>query len=416
VFALGNRVYPLWFLISVPCLVVVGVSFVAGTAALRRRRAFWPIFVFLAFMILVFLALDPLAPAFTETAGPRHVLPAWPALMLLVALGASRHRPLFVAISLVTFVCLGTFYADRWAYGETPQNWPAAAKFVTQVADGNTVLLYDGRSADPVRYYFPGNVATESYWPYVQSADTSPLLGYDRIIFLTNDFQDGRRREFDSLMRRIEEHYLWFGGRTDGSIKEYAFQRKPIDTSGYLLDDVSGQVRQPLNILGLEFDDLSLPVQADIRGHALQIIGAFSLPGLDGSRTRLIPLAGSTPARRLILVSSVIGTTPGGQAAAVSLHNGDGYTFTLPLRMGIETAAWDKPCPPRAPCQSVVQWHKRIALVGQRAYAGAWGDFQASLAGVLLPLPQQSGSPDQISFELSCDNCQFYVWAIAFLP
>jgi hypothetical protein len=415
VFALGNRVYPLWLLLSVPGLVTVAIGLLLGLRAVWRRQVLWLIITFGLFAILVFLVFDPLAPSRWGTSA-RYVLPAWPAMMLLVAVGAVGHRRRIIALGIVTLVCLGAFYSDRWAYGEAPQDWHAAADFVTQHEDANTLLLYDGRSAEPVRYYFPSEVTAESYWPYAQSGDISAIALYDRIVFVTNDFQDLRRLEFDRVLRKIEEQYSVVDGRTDGSLKEYAFQRKPLGASGYLVDQGSGQVLQPVEILGLEFDDLLLSAEAKVDGHPVRIIGAFSLPGPDGSRTRAVPLSGAPATGHLVLVSTVLGGAADGLVAQVLLHDPGGGATTLPLRTGIETAGWDRPCQPDAPCEPVVKWRKLVALVGQQAYPGAWRDFEASLAGTVLPLPHELAAPDEISFELRCNGCRFYVWAIALLP
>jgi len=105
-----------------------------------------------------------------------------------------------------------------------------------------------------------------------------------------------------------------------------------------------------------------------------------------------IPLAEPVPAQRLLLVTSLLeedGIAMGATVAEVVLTTSAGQEIVLPLRKGIEVQSWDQDCLPEGACQAVYEWHKRLALLGQQAYPGAWGDFQARLHGTALVLPQE---------------------------
>ncbi len=150
-------------------------------------------------------------------------------------------------------------------------------------------------------------------------------------------------------------------------------------------------------------------------GTPLQVTGAFYLPDSQGNRQVEIPLAEPVPAQRLLLATSLLeadGIAPGDTVAEVVLTATTGEEIALPLRKGIEVQSWDQDCPAQRGCETVYEWHKRLALLGQQAYPGAWRDFQARLHGVALQLPGQYAYT-KITMRYLQTQGVLYTWAMA---
>jgi len=194
---------------------------------------------------------------------------------------------------------------------------------------------------------------------------------------------------------------------------EYVFDRRP-PTDRVFRAQNGTQLSQPLSIYGLEFQDLKLPIVVNARGNRLEMIGASQLPDSDGERTVTIATAHATGKSRLILLTNaVLEARPddGASIAEVVLES-DGIAKTIPLRLGIETNTWDRDCPPNSPCETVVHWRKRIAIVGQSSYPGAWRDFQAGIHAVTFELPANIRA-EKISIRYVASSGHLYLWAIA---
>ncbi len=256
--------------------------------------------------------------------------------------------------------------------------------------------MFDGRSNDPIRRYFPIRESIPS-WEVESSQDLSSLEKHDSLLLVTGDYQDERRQGFDQILRKLEGSFSWVNSRVEYPLFEILFERKQEGIAGYPLLPGSGQISQPLAIYGLEFQDLALPVEVEVAGTGLNIAGAFYLPDSQGSRQVEIPLAEPISAQRLLLVTSLLegdGIATGATVAEVVLTTSAGQEIALPLRKGIEVQSWDQDCLPesvcksdcKSACETVFEWHKRLALLGQQAYPGAWRDFQARLHGTALVL------------------------------
>jgi len=177
----------------------------------------------------------------------------------------------------------------------------------------------------------------------------------------------------------------------------------------------NGQVAQPFSNYGLEFQDLRLPISVKVADASLHIIGAYGLPDLEGARQMTVVLPPANKAARLVLVSNVLDSRllqTGQTIVEFLLEDTSGKTLTIPLRMDTETTSWDKPCAVTAPCQTVFQWRKRMAMVSQNGYPGALREFSAGLHGVVLelPAPQQVA---KVTVRYTADSGQFYLWALA---
>jgi len=106
------------------------------------------------------------------------------------------------------------------------------------------------------------------------------------------------------------------------------------------------------------------------------------------------------------------GTQTGAPIADVTLESKAGAIQTLPMRMGLETAAWDERCQPNANCETAFQWHKRLAIVGQNGFPGAWRDFQAGLHLVSFDLPPGT-EVTKVSIRYGAGSGRLYLWGIA---
>jgi hypothetical protein len=171
---------------------------------------------------------------------------------------------------------------------------------------------------------------------------------------------------------------------------------------------------QPLSIYGLEFQDLHLPVTVTAKDSTLKVVGAYGLPNVEGETSVTVSLRQPIGANKLVMVTNVTGITgaqTGAAIAEVTLESKAGPIQTLPLRMGLETAAWDQRCQPSANCETAFQWHKRLAIVGQNGFPGAWRDFQAGLHLVsfdLLPGTEVT----KISIRYGAASGHLYLWGI----
>lgn len=174
-------------------------------------------------------------------------------------------------------------------------------------------------------------------------------------------------------------------------------------------------MRHPLQVYGLEFRDLTLPITVDIGNNSLRILGSFSIPSMVEKRQQTLPLATPQPASRLIMVTTVTDAdalADRQNLAKVTLISHNNATTVIPIRIGEETVAWDKTCPPTSQCETVYQWHKKIAMVGQRRYPDAWRDFQAGLHAVNVQLRRQM-QVEELNIRYVADQGRLHVWGIA---
>ncbi|MFS8085680.1 MAG: hypothetical protein ACMG6H_08635, partial [Acidobacteriota bacterium] len=135
----------------------------------------------------------------------------------------------------------------------------------------------------------------------------------------------------------------------------------------------------------------------------------------EGNSEITIPLSQPVRAARLVLLTNIVGLNKaqaGSPVAEVIIETKPGPAITFPLRLGRETALWDEQCQPDAECQTVVQWHKRIAMSGQNRFADAWRDFQAGMHGVAFELPPGT-EVTTLKLRYVAGSGHLYVWGIA---
>lgn len=416
VFALGTGVYPLIWWIVIPGLLVVGACALRGAASLRRQPARLALLgALLCLVPVVFLVFDAIVPPNTETAGPRHVTMAWPAFALLLAAGAASFRgriaPALLALVMIVGLCFT--WLGEWSYGgeAAGPNWPNVSRLAGLPV---STVLYDGRSYDPINWYFPSAPERINIWDQARRDDPG-ALDDDHLLVVTNDYQPQQRQIDDRLLRALADRYTWTDGHVEYPLFTYRFDRKADHSGAYALAAETGQIRQPLSIYGLEFQDLRLPIEVEIGHVPLTVVGAFALPSSDNRSELDLPLAGDPVASRIVLLTNVVGdeNLEGGQPIAeLTVEDDQGAKSTYPLRLGAETENWAGACTPDAACATVFQWHKRIALVGQQSYAQAWRDFQAGMHASIIALPRTT-RVHSLSIRYVARSGHLYIWGLA---
>lgn len=421
VFVFGYHVYPLRLLLVAAGISLSGFLLLAGARRLWKETR-WGVlpFAYLFALFGIYVVLDSVGGRVAGGVSPRHVAFVWPVVLLLTAIGVtSFKRPvlyiLFATALTVNAASIWSGWQKDWTYG-IATDYRSAAESASRWIGKDTALIHDGRSQDTINFYFPRGIPIINSWAYLQNPDLIKQLTYQRLIIVTDDWEPERRRGFDQLMGRLNETYSVVDGWVDYPLFEYALERKA--SSGpfaYTLRAGANQVLQPISFYGLEFQDLRLPVSVKVSDVPLTVIGAYGLPDVEGRRELNLPLSAATNTRRVILLSDIVGAgaLQSDQAVAeISVESKSGKTLTFPLRLGKETTAWDKQCETAAACQTVWQWHKRIAVAGQNSYDGALRDFSAGLHAVALNLPEQQ-EVVRLTIRYTANSGRLYVWGVA---
>jgi 4-amino-4-deoxy-L-arabinose transferase-like glycosyltransferase len=421
VFVFGYHVYPLrWFLV----VTGIGLSSFLLLAGARRlwKETRWGVlpFAYLFALFGIYVVLDSVGGRVAGGVSPRHVAFVWPVVLLLTAIGVtSFKRPvlyiLFASALTVNAASIWSGWQKDWTYGTTV-DYRNAAEQTSRWIEKDTALIHDGRSQDAINFYFPRGIPIINSWAYLQNPDLTRQLDYQRLIFVTDDWEPERRQGFDQLMGRLHETYSVVDGWVDYPLFEYALDRKPSPKSPtYGLRPGTNQLAQPISFYGLEFQDLRLPVAVKVKDVPLSVIGAYGLPDFEGRRELSLPLSVPVNTQRVIFLSNIVGAgaLQSDQAIAeILVESKSGKTLTIPLRLGKETTAWDKQCEVTAPCQRVWQWHKRIAVAGQNSYEGALRDFSAGLHAVILNLPEQQ-EVVRLTIRYTANSGRVYIWGVA---
>jgi hypothetical protein len=124
----------------------------------------------------------------------------------------------------------------------------------------------------------------------------------------------------------------------------------------------------------------------------------------------------------LLLLSNLTdadGLPAGEQVAEVTIYGNDAKAQQFILHKGVETDNWLSGCPNQeqqeAGCQISYSWHKRLAMVGRRAYEGAWHDQNASIFGTRLHYIE-SLTAQAVKIRYLADRGTLHIWGMAFEP
>ena len=419
-FAFGYHVYPLRLVVVIPGLVLTAFLLGYGIHKLWQQPEWRALpFTYLLALIGVYMVLDSIGGRVATGVSPRHVAFVWPAFVVLLALGLSAFRKrifqvLLVALLSINAISLWYGWQRDWTYG-VATDYRRAAAYAAAWADKSSALIGDRRSQDVIDFYFAKSIH-RSLWGG-EEQELSQALAFEHLIIVTNDWRGDSLRESDNLMQRLSSRFNWIDGRVDYPMFEYVLDRKPLSVnSGYSLISDTGQLRQPLSFYGVEFQDLRLPISVNVAGVQLQVVGAYGLPNSEGSGDVTIPLAQPVHAGKAILLTDVVGLNRaqlGQTVAEVIVESKSGAVNTFPLRLGRETASWDEQCQPNTECQTVFQWHKRLAMTGQNSFLDAWRDFQAGLHAVAFDLPPGT-EVTTLKLRYLATSGHLYVWGIAF--
>ena len=410
VFTLGYDVYPLTWFVTVPAAIASVMAVLFGIRRLWRDSVLGLLLSVLSLLVVVFVVFDSLAPPFSETAGPRHVAMAWPAYALLLSEGMSgfRRRYLSVALVLISLAGVGLNYVDAWDYGLSGPDWNYAAALAEPQHGEPSLLLYDGRSDAGTARYFPQDLSRQNIWSYLR--DPGGTREVDRVVFVSNDYKPGNRETISQALNLVLSRGFTCLERAyvDYPFFEYVLARGQGADSCISLST-------PLDIYGLEFRDLSLPITLNVEGVEVHVVGAFVSSPAAENRTRRLALDQDVHVHRILLVSNCLetGDLEDGELVAELVVEGlNGSTDRYPIRLGRETAGWATACSESAPCTTVHRWRKRAALVGQRSYPGAWREFMAGLHACWIDL-KEAEPVDRISVDYAADSGELYVWALA---
>jgi hypothetical protein len=420
-FVFGYHVYPLRLVVVIPGLVLTAFLLGYGIHRLWQQPEWRALpFTYLLALIGVYTVLDSIGGRVAVGVSPRHVAFLWPAFVTFLALGLSSFRRLIFQVLLVVLLSINAIslwygWQRDWTYGVST-DYRSAAAYAGTWAHKSSALIGDGRSQDQIDFYFPKSIPSISS-PGPEGQEPSQAFTFGRLIMVTNDWRGDSRRESDELLRRLSSRFTWIDGRVEYPMFEYVLERKPSsDNPGYPLISDTGQLRQPLSFYGVEFQDLRLPISVKVEGMQFQVVGAYGLPNSEGSGYVTIPLAQPAHAGKAILLTNVVGLSGpqlGQTVAEVIVESKSGAVNTFPLRLGRETASWAEQCQPNAECQTVFQWHKRLAMTGQNSFSDAWRDFQAGLHAVALDLPPGT-EVTTVKLHYLATSGHLCVWGIAF--
>ena len=415
-FAFGYHVYPLRVGFVVFGSAVFGCLFAVGLLRLWKTSA-WRILpvTYLLGLIAVFFVLNSIGGSVSSVVGPRHVAFVWPVFVLITAMGLAAFRgKLFAALlSAVLMVSLGALWLGwqkDWSAGNVP-DYRAAATYAGQWTDDQTALIIDGRLGDPFGFYFSTNKRAGRSYSYRAAQDSTALRRNRRLIMLSDEWWLERRQEIDRALRQINTNYTVVDGRVDYPLFEYVFERNPQPSSS----SHTQQLQFPLTVYGVEFQDLKLPIKVKRESTQFKIIGASALPGVDDHTLISVALDQPNHMQQLILLSNVVSESlpsPGTVVADLLIEDRAGLVTTFPVRMGLETASWDRSCEPGAKCASAYQWHKRLAIVGQNSYPGAYRDFSAQIHSTSFNLPAFTDVA-KVSIRYRTTGGHLYIWGVA---
>lgn len=413
-FSLGESQNALNLPYSIIGIILFACAGILGIWALRGKSQ--PLTLSLVTLLplaVVFLVLDPSAPAYTETASSRHVTMVLPSYLLFVAAGIAAFRWRGILLGGVAAVAL---YSVLFYFSAGSLDWKQVAQFAANNSNPGSIVLFDGRSSDPVTRYFDPGFEKVNNWEYLSGREVRELARGKQVVFISSDIRTAQRKELNNLLEELERYLAFKTGTVSYPTFVYVFDDKGANSeAGYPVNRATNQIILPREIYGLEFQDLSLPAQAAMDGFTYEVSGSFAVPSLEGAKERVIPLLNPPKSNGLVILSNVTGAAklPQGETIAELTVTGmDGLERTFPLRLGSETQEWDEKCASENGCEIALTWYKNRALVGQYAYEGAWSDFEASIFGTKLNLPEPQ-VVKSIAVRFVANSGQLQIWGIA---
>jgi mannosyltransferase len=178
---------PLWFAGNRPALAIYCIGGLAalGAAVADRRKAGASQHAWRWALLLAWAAAPPLVAFAVSYAKPvylyRYFLVCLPALVVLVAAGLARIRPLWIAVPVVA---AGAFASTWSTVSCTPacvighDDWRAAAAYVaTRVRPGDGVIFDPGELRTAFDYYLPAARRPRLVYPSRWLLEGGPVIG-----------------------------------------------------------------------------------------------------------------------------------------------------------------------------------------------------------------------------------------------
>lgn len=418
----GMSVYPGTGWLVVPGLGIFAFLAARGLFALRKRPGVLRLiglWICLP-MFLLFLVFDAVVPQSFVGADSRYAIYVLIAVQLIISAGImsfSRTRALIAgACFVVVGASLAFYYRPSWSHSGRLGDWKPVARYVENQALTNSLILYDGRSRESVKRYFPAALRCESFWDYLKSSSPDELQRFEEIFLVADDFKNENRQSINRFLKSLRGRFVSLGSYVRYPLFVLALRRPGTNPAPVV--DPAGTMPIPAEVYGLEFADLDLPRTARFAGKQWRIIGGFSTPGPDGERERVIETAGVGKGTSLIVLSSLVDAgdgVPGRLVAELTVQSRDKEPRRFLLRQGVETNDWSRPCPEPGEatpaCMVADSWKKRLALVGRRAYPGAWQEFDARIFGASLEFAAPTAA-DEIKIRYMLDRGYLQIWGM----
>jgi hypothetical protein len=386
-FILGLRIYPLWWWITLPAMLIVGVAFLVGIIHIRCLGDLGSLSVFMILNVfLMYLVLDPLAPSGLQGANPRYLIYVLPYMVLFIAEGVQVWNPSrFILIAICLF---GLFFIARpsWSYDSSDLvNWPELMKKYI-VSPKDTCVVIDGRSADAVMRYSPQNTKIVNWKP-------DNCLGYSRILLVTSDYRLSMIQSFDEMSDHLAPDYSLTENQTLFPEQITVFDKLESGKDSAVLADR----------LDLPEEDLQFPILIQSR--------SWSIPGfirLDTNTQSKTILNTNVTGAEIWLLTNYRSTefvNYGTPVFSITLHLHSGEDKTFFLRAGIHTSNWNGNC---VKCISIFSWEKKVSLVGTAYYPGAYQQYNAHIWGI--PIDVKMNDIDSIKVDYLLTNGTGYYY------
>lgn len=389
-FTLGERVYPLWWWLSIPALLIAGMAFGLGLWHLRHLSALAPLTVAMLLSVpFMYLVLDPLAPPGLQGAAPRYMIFVAPYLMLVLAVGARQWK--FMPYALIVLSLTGLFCTawPKWSYeqnGDT-MDW----KTYLNTAIGNSqqsCVVMDGRSEGSVLRYAP--LGTK-----IVRGDLNQCLGFSRIVLVSDDFRLFQTRSFDEMEAlllkssyRLVSNYVLFPAQIT------AFEQSPQGNRGQIFP----------SRLDLPEQDLHFPIVVSINGWKIE-----GFMRLDKQRPLIETFVPTGSNGNVWLLSNYRVDRPvpaGTPVFSLQYETISGVQKEIILKAEEETSNWNGAC---TSCSQIANWTKLIHLIGAYSYPGAYSQYEAKIWGIQILLEDQApGSALKISYLLPTGTGYFW--------
>jgi hypothetical protein len=222
------------------------------------------------------------------------------------------------------------------------------------------------------------------------------VAGSERVMFLSGDYKDDNRLFLSGVLQSLQVDFAIRDVRVRYPVFQYVLEKRGEGLNGQTGNGRIERIDLPLEIFDLRFQELRLPIRFTFNGEEHEIVGMTGLPTQARSESLSVDLPWGELTDGVYLFSNcsdVPVSEEGKPVARISVVSRDGVTWSHLLRFGDETGDWldDGKLATRAPSGGAVAgvvgtWDKRIHMVGQKSYPGAWRTGKGKIYGVYLKL------------------------------